>query len=293
MRISGSRRVLALVLPVLLMLAAVPRANAVQISGQEKTEASAPLNILLIGQDSDPAQQSTRADSMILCSFNKNTEKLLMVSFLRDLYVPIPGHGSNRLNAAYAFGGAGLLKQTLEQNFDIRIDGTVEADFSQFSQIIDTLGGVDLTLRQDEADVINRKTGSTLVEGQNHLSGDQVLVFSRIRNLDADGDFSRTHRQRQVLEAVWSRYQNISLSDLLKTVRNLLPMLKTDMSNGAILSAMVRIFPSLSRVQIVSAHLPVPGSYTDQKIDTMAVLVTDLEQAGKYLRQWIETGTVT
>ena len=72
-------------------------------------------NILLIGQDAreGESQSQARSDSMILCTYNKNTRQLTMTSFLRDLYVPIPGHGSNRINAAYAYGGADLLKRPL------------------------------------------------------------------------------------------------------------------------------------------------------------------------------------
>lgn len=127
------------------------------------------LNILLIGQDARDGDTQARSDSMILCSYNRKTNTLTMTSFLRDLYVKIPGYGSNRINAAYSFGGTKLLKQTLEDNFGLYIDGCIEVDFSHFSEIIDHVGGVEIQLRRDEAQVINRETGSTLEEGFHNI----------------------------------------------------------------------------------------------------------------------------
>ena len=106
-----------------------------------KGEETQSINILLVGQDKREGEQGNRSDSMILCTFNPGAGKLYMTSFLRDLYVPIPGHGRNRINAAYAFGGIKLLQRTLEENFDLEIDGCVEVDFGQFAEIIDALGG--------------------------------------------------------------------------------------------------------------------------------------------------------
>ena len=136
------------------------------------------INILLIGQDRREGEDSkqARSDSMILCSFNQKTGQITMTSFLRDLYIPIPGHGSNRINAAYAIGGMELLRQTIQEDFQVYIDGCVEVDFVQFTQIIDLLGGVQISLRQDEAEIINQETGSSLTEGEQLLKGAQALA---------------------------------------------------------------------------------------------------------------------
>ena len=122
------------------------------------------LNILLIGQDRKDGQVRARSDTILLCTFHKSEKTLTMTSFLRDLYVKIPGYKNNRLNAAYAAGGMKLLNQTLETNFGIQVDGNVEVDFTQFAQIIDLLDGVTLTLRQDEAEAINAAVPGNLKE---------------------------------------------------------------------------------------------------------------------------------
>lgn len=109
------------------------------------------INILLIGQDRREDETRARSDSMILCTFHKSEKKLTMTSFLRDTYVKIPGYGQNRINVAYAAGGMPLLNKTLENNFGVHIDGNVEVDFYQFADIVDLLGGVEVDLRNDEA----------------------------------------------------------------------------------------------------------------------------------------------
>ena len=119
------------------------------------------INIMLIGQDRRPGEARTRSDSMILCTFNKKTGQMTMTSFLRDLYVQIPGYQDNRLNVAYAAGGMPLLNETLKHNFGIHVDGNIEVDFTQFAQLVDLMGGVSMELRQDEANSINQSTGRT------------------------------------------------------------------------------------------------------------------------------------
>lgn len=243
------------------------------------------VNILLIGQDRREGEGRARSDSMILCTFNKKTKQLIMTSFLRDLYVQIPGYNSNRINAAYAAGGMSLLDKTLAQNFGLHIDGNVEVDFTQFAGIVDLLGGVEIELRQDEANFINEETGSSLSQGVYRLSGDQALAYSRIRKLDADGDFSRTNRQRKVMSALVEAYKDSSLTTLLSLMNGILPMITTDMSKLQILGYALELFPVLSGADIVSQRVPADGSYTNQMIDGMAVLVADMDAARQMLEQ--------
>ena len=246
------------------------------------------INILLVGQDRREGETQARADSMILCTFHKESGQLTMTSFLRDLYVPIPGHHDNRINASYSIGGMDLLCQTLEENFDLHIDGCVEVDFSQFSEIVDRLGGVEIELRQDEAEVINRETGSALSSGVQRLNGSQALTYSRIRSLDADGDFSRTNRQRKVITALLGSYRNVRFSELIPTINTLLPMISTDLNQAQILLYALEVLPALSDAQITSQRVPADGTYTDQTIDGMSVLVADMDTARQLLRESLQ-----
>ena len=243
------------------------------------------VNILLIGQDRREGENISRSDSMILCTYHRKTGNLTMTSFLRDLYVPIPGHSSNRINAAYSEGGMELLDETLKQNFGLHIDGNIEVDFSQFSGIIDLLGGVRIELREDEAEVINQETGSSLSAGVQTLSGMEALTYARIRKLDLDGDFSRTNRQRKVINALLDSYRDLKWRDLLPLMEQLLPMISTDLNYGQLVLLAMEILPKLHNAQITNQRIPADGTYTDEKIDGMAVLSADLDANRALLRE--------
>lgn len=242
----------------------------------QAAEPASPIHILLIGQDRREGEDCARADTILLCTFHPDEGKILLTSFLRDLYVPIPGHADNRLNAAYAHGGMALLRQTLEENFDIPIDGCVEVDFSQFAQILDILGGVTLELRQDEAEAINKSVEGDLAEGTQLLTGEQALAYTRIRNLDQDGDFSRTLRQRKVISALMRSYQGASLFTVLSILPEILPMLSTDMEKKQVIATVLQLLPMLQDSAYTSQTVPSEGSYSNSTIRGMSVLTADL-----------------
>ena len=243
------------------------------------------VNILLIGRDAREGEEASRSDSMILFSFNKETRKAVMTSFLRDLYVRIPGHGSNRLNAAYAYGGRELLDRTLEENFGLHVNGNIEVDFENFAGIIDVLGGVELELRQDEADFINQETGSSLTAGTQTLMGEQALMYARIRKLDADGDFSRTSRQRKMLSALMYSFRDTNVTGMVRLISQLLPLIDTDMSSIQLVRYAATCLPVLASSDPVSQSIPSAGTYQDKTIDGMAVLVADEGEVRAQLRR--------
>ncbi len=208
-----------------------------------------------------------------------------MTSILRDLYVPIPGYRNNRINAAYAFGGMSLLKQTVTDNFDIPVDGCIEIDFASFPRLIDLLGGVTLELRADEAEAVNSSTQSSLTEGTCTLNGQQALAYVRIRKLDDDGDFSRTNRQQKLLAALLYAYRNASLPQVLRLLKEVLSLVETDMDTMEILNSARQFVPILSRLQVRHQHIPEDGTYTYKTIRGMCVLVADMDAARSLLRQ--------
>ena len=233
------------------------------------------VNILLVGQDRRPGEGRARSDSMILCSFNKTQGTLQMISFLRDLYVPIPGgYMDNRLNASYALGGFDLLDETLETNFGIQIDGNVEVDFSGFEKIVDILGGVDVNLTQAEVDYLDRNGSLGLVAGMNHLDGKVALSYSRIRYLDSD--FGRTGRQRNVLTAMLNSVRNMDLATAKALVDDFLPLVTTDLTNTQILNYLVSLLPMLPGAEVSTMYVPAEDTYYYAMIRGMSVLVPDM-----------------
>ena len=185
------------------------------------TSGSHVLNILLVGQDRRPNEPRARSDVMMLVTVNTQTRQVTMTSFLRDLYVQIPGWRSNRLNIPYAVGGYELLADTLELNFGIRPDKFVEVDFNGFKDIVELVGGVDMELTEQEAKHLNynedlygfENESWDLKAGMNHLTGSQALAYARIRKLDG-GDYARSERQRKVLVALMNKLKGAGAADL-------------------------------------------------------------------------------
>ena len=265
--------------------AAQPVEATVQIEGAEasidagsQTEPRQEiLNILLIGQDTE-AKSGARADAIILCTLNREKRTVTLTSFLRDLYVTIPGHGKNRLNAAHSFGGIELLDDTLYENFGVEVHGNVRVDFRHFEKIINLLGGVTVELTRAEARFIRRHVPeSRVTEGIQHLCGAEALAYARNRN-DVDGDFSRTNRQRNLLQALVNQCKSLRMRQILPLLRDILPLVTTDMSKTQLLRYAAAMLPVLAKPQIKTLTIPVAGGFRYERISGMSVLVPDLEK---------------
>jgi LCP family protein required for cell wall assembly len=177
------------------------------IPAGERPAASAGHTYLLVGADrkqggssnSSSGATGQRTDTIMLVHVSDSGGKPVLGSIPRDSYVPIPGHGSNKINAAYSFGGAKLLTHTIEQATGLHVDGYLEIGFSGFSDIVDSLGGVHLCVARDMNDEkahINLKKGCQVLDGKN------ALGYVRARYSDPLGDLGRANRQRQFLGAV-------------------------------------------------------------------------------------------
>lgn len=238
------------------------------------------VNILLIGVDRRK-NEVARSDSMILCTFNKHSNTITLSSMMRDMYVRIPGYKSNRINVAYTLGGMKLLNKTINENFGVAADGIVEIDFANFEKLIDLLGGIELDLSSKEASYINRETGSKLTTGVQTLTGEQALWYSRYRK--DGGDFKRTNRQRIVLSVLLNRYKQLSMTELVGMMDDILPMVTTNMTKDDIFDHMTNLFPMLAEAQIVTQQIPAEGTYNQAKINDMAVLVPNISKNAKLL----------
>lgn len=240
------------------------------------------VNILLIGADYQGSDVG-RSDTTILLTINTEEKSLTMTSFMRDMYVKIPGYAKNKLNAAYSLGGMNLIKKTLNENFGIYVDGVVEVDFKQFRNIIDLLGGVDIELTSKEASWINKKAGSSLTEGMQHLNGKETLWYARNRK-DPTGDFMRTSRQRNLLNVLIETYKDASLTTIIRMLEDIMPMLTTDMTKTQITNYVLVLFPLLTECEVVSQRIPADGAYYQTKINGLSVLVPDLAENVQFLQ---------
>lgn len=194
------------------------------------------LNVMLIGSDSMSTGDHGRSDSLMVLSLDLRHEKTKVISLLRDIWVNIPGYGKDRLNAAYAYGGPKLTIETIERNFGIYIDRYAIVDFDGFSNIIDSLGGIDLELSSSECVYINKYSGDkhTLKgSGLKHLTGLQALHYSRDRN-SIGSDYDRTERQRNVIKAVISKLKTANIGQITELISTIGPMITTNFKTSEI-----------------------------------------------------------
>ncbi|MGX7200547.1 LCP family protein [Enterococcus nangangensis] len=162
-------------------------------------------NILLIGSDQRPqANDASRADTIMILHLGKGQSKPKLLSIMRDTYVTIPGHDNNKINAAYAYGGAELLRQTIEANFGITLRYYIRVDFESFEQVIDQLYPKGVAI---DAEKNLDLDGVTITAGQQKMTGHTLLQYARFRH-DEEGDFGRIRRQQQVINALIQQAKN-------------------------------------------------------------------------------------
>lgn len=180
------------------------------------------INILLLGLDRRPDEQYSRTDTMILSTIDPVSLSAAMLSIPRDLWVTIPGYGESRINTAhytgekekYPGGGPALAKKTVQYNFGIPVHYYVRVDFEGFKKIVDTLGGIDInvknTIQDDEYPDDNYGYDPLYIPaGLQHMDGELALKYSRTRH--GRGDFDRAYRQQEVLLAIRDKALQLNL----------------------------------------------------------------------------------
>ena len=187
-------------------------------------------NIALFGVDStDNSYSNTRSDCIIIVSINKKTNDVKLTSVYRDTYVNIEGHGLDKITHAYAYGGPELAINTLNTNLDLNITEFITVNFETVKTVVNSIGGITLKITDAEAEQIGLDSGGTYT-----LDGDKALAYSRIRKIDSD--YKRTERMRTVIEAVFDKVKNLSLSDLSNFADTILPLISTNISSNEIIS---------------------------------------------------------
>lgn len=240
-------------------------------------------NILLIGIDKEE-NGASRSDTMILVTIDKNDKKIKFTSFMRDLWVEIPGHESGRLNSAFTKGGPELLMTTISDSFDVHIDNYLLVDFDMFQKLIDSIGGISVDITQKEAEFINKTTHATVEPGINTLNGDYALIYCRIRKLDSD--FMRTQRQRKVMNAIVDKFKTQNILNTVNAASDILPLISTDM-NAFFMT--FKVFSSVSTITYSTDQIRIPadGTYSNKTINGQAVLVPDSEQNVRIIKNFI------
>ena len=241
------------------------------------------INILLLGID----EGGTNSDVIMLVSINQKTKKIFLSSIMRDSYTYITtgrSEGYGKINSAYANGGSPCVVSTVQNDFKVRIDYYVTVNFNTFKAIVDQIGGVEVPVMEYEMIAMENlfTYGDSVL-----LNGDQALMYCRIRYCDADGDVSRTRRQRQFITALIDRCRDLDVSQAADVVSTLLKYVKTDCPTSKILSyATKAVTGKWYNYDVIPITLPTP----DFRMDYMGyawVWIVDYPPLAQYLQDTV------
>ena len=284
-----------------------PTETRVPVETEPLTPEKNITNIMLVGQNWREDEQNKLSDTMILCSINRKTKTMTMVSFLRDLYAPLPayaghGPGRNRINVCYALGsswkrssigGMEMLALCIEQNFGVHVDHTIEVGFESFTRIVDGFGGIEVDVTEEEANYMTKNIGyiGEIQPGLQTLDGPETLAYARIRKID--GDRQRAARQRTVITALVDKCRDMNLAQMHHAVEYVMPSIITDMTNEEITGYVLELLPILKDLQLRSLTIPadnetLPHSMWSKTLDLYgyesSVIECNTALNGRFLR---------
>lgn len=259
--------------------------NSIQLDSAAAVESDKEVvNILLCGEEAIGGGRG-RTDSIMIATINSVDQELKLTSIMRDSYVQIPGYTDNKINAAYHNGGMASLIKTVKTNFGIEVDGYVLVNFDSFEDIVDAVGGINITLDEKEVRYLNSTnyisdpSNHNLSVGKNHMNGNQALGFARVRYVMRDGeygDFARTLRHRTVMQALFQRVQDKSTLELIAMIPKILPMLTTDIKKNDLVKYItmgVKVREQNSK--IATLNVPVEGAYKITRARGMSIILPD------------------
>ena len=246
-------------------------------------------NILFIGSDAREGLDGQRSDSMILFSIDSVNKKIKLTSFLRDSYVYIPSKKYNtKLNAAFNYGGAQLLMDTIEYNFGVDIDDYVMVNYEVFIDLVNLLGGItipDVTAKEAKymQEQVNRPK---FKEGTNkNVDGRTAMWYCRIRYVD--NDFGRTQRQRKVIASIISKVTKTNPFKLIDIVKQVLPNISTNIDRNDLLTLGINAFFRYIRYDIVQQQIPAEGTWWNERVYGQDVLKMNFDKNKTILKEFI------
>lgn len=270
------------------------------------------MNILLIGEDlrDTATEDAGNTDVMMVISVNKKDKTITETSIMRDCYVYFPDYGySNRINAAYWHGGIELTQKTIEDYLGLKIDRYVLVNFKVFIDIVDTLGGLDLTVTDEEANgypgadpngdntrgmqnpldeqnkYLGNKKGTDYIKkgGDLHLNGNQALAYARLRHV-GNSDYERTARQRKVIKEMIKKSKKLSIIEMDKLANKIFPQIKTDVTEGEMATLLIEML-DYRNYKVQEFRVPMDDTYTNEVINGMDVLNVDFYTNSEMLKK--------
>lgn len=264
--------------------------NEVEVKEPENDE---PINVLLIGVDTEK-NEPARTDTILIAQYDPIHGEAKLASIMRDTYVEIPGRSNNKINAAFAFGGAELLRETIEHNFDLDIHYYAMVNFDGFVQVVDTIApdGLEVDIEK-RMYYVDKYAGLTIdfQPGLQRLNGEQTLKYVRFRN-DAQNDFGRVQRQQEVLTLLKEELLSLSgLSRIPRIIGAVEPHIDTNIKTAKLIS-LGKDFVLNPATELQTMRIPVEGSYRNKSYSHAGtVLEIDFEENRKAIQQFFKQST--
>lgn len=249
-----------------------------------ESTAQEPYYVLLLGSDARENDTASRSDTIILARIDANVGKATLVSIPRDTKVEIEGHGTQKINAAYAFGGPAGAVEAVEKMSGVEISHYAEIHFDELEKAVDQLGGiwVDIPVSNDQTGASN--SGVELNAGMQRLNGEQALAFARERYGYNEGDFQRAENQRIIVQAIADTILSLPPTELPGAVQSLANCISTDYSLDELVN-LAQTFQSAEHYYFYSAMVP----STTKTIDGVSYTIT-LEDEWADMMQMVDTG---
>lgn len=234
-------------------------------------------SILLLGLD----REEHATDVNMVLTLDDDNKEIRLLSILRDSYIYYGEDKTNKLNYAINYGGVTNSIKTVNENYGTEIRDYILIDFDGVMNLVDAMGGVNVNLTSEEIPYIS--PNKNLKSENNVLSGKQALSYSRIRRIGTD--FQRTQRQRNVINAMYSKVKSLSLGEMNKLLDVALNNVETSLSYGEILSLGQKII-SYGGKEIKQGRVPIDGTWHDDYKE-LYYLMWDKEPNLKYIRDFI------
>lgn len=245
------------------------------------------INIMLLGSDARKDEDG-RSDTLMIANYNQKTEKVKLVSIMRDTYVDIPGYGMHKMNSAYTLGGPELVRQTIKENFDLDVHYYAMVDFNGFPKIADIIApdGIEVDIPY----TMSHGIYMTLHPGVQRLHGEQLLGYVRFRH-DSQNDFGRVARQQEVLSKLKDEAVSVhSLMNLPKLLGAADAYIDTNLDKMTMLSIGKGILDNKSE-KIDTLRIPVDNSFKDSDVRAGRVLEIDFDKNIEELNKFLEGST--
>ncbi|MGP5194582.1 LCP family protein [Arthrobacter rhombi] len=254
-------------------------------SVRPEKSANGASNILLLGSDSGGGSGDSenlkgvpnagRSDTIMLIHVPADRKNVFVTSIMRDTWVPIPGKGSHKINAAFSYGGVPLAVQTLETLLDTRIDHVASIDMEGFKGLTEAIGGVDVNVPSNFTSGYGHYD---FTQGQTHLEGDKALAFVRERKSFKDGDYQRVKNQQTFIKAVVGKVLTpktlANPAKMTDVVDEISPYIAVDDEFGAV--EVGKLGASLARVRSGDMHFfTLPNKGTGWSNDGQSIVVPD------------------